>query len=138
MSIEAELSNLTLADVLHTCEHASPRSIREEEFPFLLTLCNCVREADRCNRPETERRWLKAAAVALRAIILTARRLPLPATERFLRETAAAEFGASILQEARACRAGGLAGFVAGGLEYVYPLLMWVAVVRGGDNSEGL
>ena len=92
MSIEAELSNLTLADVLHTCEHASPRSIREEEFPFLLTLCNCVREADRCNRPETERRWLKAAAVALRAIILTARRLPLPATERFLRETAGGEF----------------------------------------------
>lgn len=154
MSIESELTNLTFADVLNTCGLASPCEIREEEFPFLMVLCGAAREAGRCGRSETEIRWLRAAAVALRAIILTARRKSLPETERFLRETAggeffnamdgmrpmgaAAEFSPSIIQEARACRDGNLAGFLASGIEIVYPLLMWVAVVRGGDNLEDL
>ena len=156
MALEAELTGLPCAEVFTSCGKTSPHELREEEFPFLHTLCVCAREAVRSGQPEANVRQLKAAALALRAIILTSLRKPMPATERLLRETAGAEFfkamegmrpegvvaefGASIIQEAGACQVGRgeLAGFVARGIEYVYPLLMWVAVVGVGSEPEEL
>ena len=159
MSLEAELTNLTLTDVLNAGGLDALYAIREEDYPFLKVLAHGAREAIRGGRLVTEIQGLQTAAEALRAIILAARTKPLPETERFLRETAGeeffkaicgmrsrraiTEFSPPIVQEARDCQAGNggdvpdeLAGFVVRGLENVYPLLMWVAVVRAGDNLE--
>jgi len=154
MSLEAELTNLALADVLATYRTSSPREIREAEFPFLLLLCSSAREAVRCGLPEKELRWVKSAALALRAIIMTARRFRLTETERFLRETpggeffkamdglqakgAISEFRVPIVEEAQACEAGHgeFAARLGKGIGFVYPLLMWVAVVGAGQDGE--
>ena len=94
MSIEAELSNLTLADVLNAGGVTELYAIPPGECPLLDELNReALNEQERrILGLEIGRYGLLTAAVAVRALFLTARQKPLPETERFLREVSHEDF----------------------------------------------
>ena len=98
MSLESELDSLTLADVLNAGGVAELYAIRPGECPLLDELNReALNEQERrLLGLESGRYGLLTAAVAVRALLLTARQKPLPETERFLRQVSQPELDRAI------------------------------------------